>query len=268
MTKEVTKKEETAVSTQVNVEGPEILSGDLVLEQIILMQGTSDLIKEGRAKLGDIVKSISAKKYGDMEVEVKFIPLTFKNLWLNKEMISKRGEFRGWEARTGKNDDLPWDYKVEGSDIPWTRTKVIQVYALLESDIEAQIEAKKIVEGGGIPDLSATLLPVVINFQRTSYKAGCNITTHFGNSKQAKKVYGIEVPAHSYLVNLGCKTDKNDEGEYFVYTTKVGEKVDGDVLALATEWVNTLGISKVEVHQGDEQKSKPSEADIGNNDQF
>jgi len=233
--------------------GPVVLKSDLVLEKVLLMQGLSVLVNERKAQQGDIVKSVSAEKLGDIETSVGFIPLTFKNLWmLQEDTGGSRPEFRGMEERNASNEDAPWEFTQDGAN--WRRVKVTEVYALLTKDVEKQADVRKQIEKGETPDLDSTLLPVVISFRSTSYKAGQNICTHFAKAAQMTAEYGKTILPHAYTMELSAHPEKNDKGSFFVYKVKKSGSVTPEALKAAQRWVGVLGTTNIKVDTSDEEK--------------
>lgn len=220
------------VSTHVETSGANILSSDILLSRILLMQGLSPLVSEKRKfQIGDIVRSIVEEKIGDDKNPIKFIPLRFDNFWVVKE-AKKQGQkqkFVRLEVRNAKNETLEWDFQEGGKDMQ--RVKALNVLALLESDVE---RAAAPLAEGALPDLNKTLLPVMISFQSTSYKAGQSVVTHFAAARKNN------VEPHKYGLTLSCYQDKNDQGVFMVW--KVGPSYAAPATAVkeATEWVQEL----------------------------
>jgi len=252
MNQEVAKTSAGVPAVDAPPAGPVVLNSDLVLEKVLLMQGLSELVNERKAQQGDIVKSVSAEKLGDIETPVAFIPLTFKNKWmLQEDCGGSRPEYRGMEERNAKNEDAPWEFTQDGA--PWKRVKVTEVWALLMSDIEKQADVKKQIKAGKTPDLNATLLPVVISFRSTSFKAGQGVVTHFGKANQMSAEYGQEILPYAYSMALSAHPAKNEKGSFFVYKVKTGGKVNDEALNKAKHWVGVLDKTTIKVDESDEE---------------
>lgn len=238
-----------------------ILSSDIVIPKLLLMQGLSEFVSEGRARQGEIVRSSTVQKVaGQMDPgqpfkTIDFIPLKVTTGWAEKEKVGQKFEFRKAFPRTPQNDALPWSFwrNPQGQDFDkpgqlgateWQRVKSIDVYALLPSDVDAfEAEMKLAVEKGEIPDLSKTVLPVVISFRSTSFNAGKSVTTFFAQvAEMAQTVPSIR--SYNYMLSLGCKADKNDKGSYFVFDVGQAKKLDPKYRAQAEKWMNTLNTVK------------------------
>lgn len=237
-----------------------ILNSDVVIPKILLMQGLSELVADGVAKMGDYVRSTTGEKLGDANATLDVIPLTFKNTWIISEKIGDKYEFRGIQERNAKNENDPWEFKENGTN--WKRTKSIDLYALLPADIAAEaVEIEKFKKTGEMPDLNKTLLPVVISFRSTSYSAGKRVVTHF---TQAAGMAKFGVKAYGFTLKLSCVKDKNDKGTYFVWEVKPGSKLAPESLERASEWHKIVTVHGVKVDEEAENKA----ADKNNGEQF
>lgn len=232
-----------------------ILKSDVVIPKVLLMQGLSELVAEGVAKMGDMVRSTNGELLGDATKPIEVIPLTFKNTWIISEKIGEKYEFRGIQERNAKNENDPWEFTENGT--PWKRTKSIDLFALLPADISAESEEiKKFRETGEMPDLGKTLLPVVISFRSTSYSAGRKVVTHF---TQAAGMAKFGVKAYGFTLKLACIKDKNDKGVYYVWDIKPGSRVSKEALERASDWYGVVATQPVNVDEGSENKAAQKE---------
>lgn len=261
MTQELTKKEETGLSTQVN-KTEAVLKSDVVIPKILLMQGLSKFVQERRAIAGDMVRSNNAEKLGDDKTSVNIIPLAIQNLWMISENANgdgKKYEFRRYEPRTAANETDPWDFIEAGTK--WKRTKVMNLYALLPTDIEAQAAEFKKFEETGEMDVDKALLPVVIPFRNTSFKAGKSVATLFAKADSVARTLGKPVPTFGTTVKLSCTQEKNDKGAFFVYTAETAGKTDPKYRAAAASWYDTLtqvDVSQLKVDESDLEEETSS----------
>lgn len=241
MNTEIAKKE-TNLPAEVNNQPTTVLKSDIVIPKLLLMQGLSDLVNERKAQQGDFVKSSTAEKYGDDKLPVEFIPLTFQNLWLVAEDTKgdgKKYEFRRYEPRTAQNEEFPWDYIENGTK--WKRTKIMSLFALLPKDIDAQAKMmKEFEETGELPDVDKVLLPVVIQFKNTSFKAGKEVATLFAKAESISRTLGKPVPAFGTTMRLSCVSDKNDKGNFFVMKVESAGKTKAEYRDSAANWYSQL----------------------------
>lgn len=284
------KNQPTDIVTQAPQQGggEQILASDVVIPRLWLMQGLSEMVSEGRAKPGEIRRSVGGDLVGDPTHPIEFIPLTFQNKWVIQESPKPgaKYEYRKTLSRDGGLDDsrkiitdqtgenLPWDFTHGGTQ--WKRVKVLNVFALLVSDIEAELaEFAKFKATGEIPDLNKTLLPVMISFRSTSYNAGKGVVSHFVKAlSPAQAKFGVK--PYQYTLKLSCYSDKNDKGTFFVYDVGQGRKCESEAkggkpeLERATDWAKTLGanIDSVKVDDSEEGEAAGGGTDESAKSQF
>lgn len=233
-TKAVTEKKTAEVSTHVEPQvEQEVLNSDIIIPKILLMQGLSDFVADGKAAIGDIVRSTTAEKLGDDKTPVVFIPLKMTNSWVIQEKIGQKYEFRGIEPRNAKNEDMEWDFVKNGTD--WKRVKTINVFALLPKDIQSFKEeiAKEEM------DLEKTLMPVVISFRSTSFKAGQSVATFFTKVKSNLQ-YNPKIAPYKYELTLEAERTENDKGKFVVFKVGASKPVKAEFLDEAAKWYHIL----------------------------
>jgi hypothetical protein len=252
---EVAKKENTALAMADAPKPPaqEVLSGDIVVPKILLMQGLSKLVAEDRkAQSGDIVRSTTEKKIGDdKSAPIAFIPLKLMNTWREEEKMGQKFAFRRSIPRTPGNENQPWSFfrNPQGQEFDkpgslgateWRRVKEISCFVLLPGDIDAfEAEMKKAEETGEMPDLNSTILPNMISFRSTSFNAGKTVATYFAQIQEMLQ-YNKNVKSFGYTLPLTCVADKNDKGNFFVWKVGTPTKLEAKYLAHAERWYNTL----------------------------
>lgn len=227
-----------------------VMSSDILIPSLYLMQGLSDLVSARKANQGDIVRSTTGEIVGGPDKPVRIIPITSFNTWILQEKVGQKYEYRAQEPMTAANQDLPWEYKQGGTD--WKRTKSFNLYALIQKDIAAEREEmQKFKDSGELPDPSKALMPVMISFRSTSYKAGKTFATHFALAKK------FGVPGAVNTFDLTCYQDKNDLGSYYVYTATKAGKTSPEDLDMAKEWYQTLAQNR---HKVDDSELKGESA--------
>lgn len=266
MTKEVMNQQTNLPATQAPAQKTEtVLKSDVVIPKLLLMQALSDFVVEKKAQSGDMVRSTTVEKLGDEKNPVAVIPLTFQNLWMLSEDVTGKGkmEFRGYEPRTALNEHLDWDFTRDGTN--WKRTKVMNLFALLPADIDAQeAELKKFEETGEMPDLDKVLLPVVIPFKNTSFKAGKEVVTLFAKAESVSQQIGKDVPVYGQTLLLSCTPEKNEKGHFYVFHTSRGGKTDAKYIASASSWYSTLTKmgAAIKVDESDEGTPESGSIDV------
>ncbi len=233
--KKVTQLPTTATQTQSQ---SEILTSDITLPRVFLMQGLSELVEQRKATPGDIVKSTTGEKLGDPETPVSFVPLRVTSEWMLAERIGGKFKYKGTEPRNAKNEDLPWEFEKNGAS--WKRSKVLNVYALLADDIVAyKAEIKEMLEKGEMPDINKSLLPVMISFRVTSFPAGKSVVTLFAQVQDMRRFKADAQPFH-YVLPLCCKSVTNDSGTFYVYEVGKAKKLSTDLIEEASRWFDIL----------------------------
>lgn len=255
-----------------------ILASDVIVPRVLLMQGTSDFVKErktgpnGVVGLGDIVKSTTLDILGNPDKMFEFIPLVEPTTgWrVEKRAVgAQRWEFHKREARNAKNDALPWRFNADKDGIlleegkpsshEWRRVKTLALFALLPQDIVASQGEMAKAADGELPDLAKALTPVLVEFRSTSFPAGKEVSTFFSQTQQFK------VPAWKYMLKLGCFLDKNDEGTFYVFKVERNgaAKVDPAMYPDVEFWVNIVKSSGAAL-KVDEEKVDSAAPESGN----
>lgn len=277
---QVAKAETTAVATSAPPQAPSgILPSDVIIPRLLLMQGTSDFVKDriktpsgATIQLGDMVKSTTKEVLGNPEQPLEFIPLAEPApTWINecKPVGGNRYEFRGIEPRTAKNDTLPWNYIADKDkrEVPagtpgaleWRRVKCLSLFALLPSDIKAYAEEMKKAEAGEMPDLSKALTPILITFRSTGFNAGKEVVTFFSQAQQFNQ------PAWKYKLQLGNFLDKNDQGTFYVFKVDRAKPapVAKEDLQHVQYWANIVATTTLRVDETDEGSSASEQGGAG-----
>lgn len=235
------------MATTPQPDSEEILSSNVVIPKLLLMQALSDFVVDGKAVAGEFVRSSTVEKLGAKEAGVDIIPLTFTNTWIIKEKVGNKYEFRGVEPMTAANQDLPWDFKQNGTD--WKRVKSINLYALLPADIKAEQEEMAKAQAGEDADPDKALIPVVISFRSTSFPAGKDVVTHFAKAKKFK------LPGYVSTLRVSAHHEKNDQGAYFVMDVKTSGKTSKDYHETCEYWKKLISAGKTQVDTSDETET-------------
>ncbi len=244
MNTEIAKTENTQVANAAPREGrnDQILQSDFKIPKILLMQGLSEWVADGTAKLGDFVRSSTREIVGSKDSVLEFIPLTFVNLWMLSENTTGDGkefDFRGYEPRTALNEKAEWDYQKDG--VAWRRTKVMNLFALLPSDISRQAAAiEKFKKDGEMPDLEAAVLPVLIQFKSSSFAAAKNVIDLFVKADSLARDMGVDVPVYGRTMKLATEMQKKEKAgktvSFYVYNVTAAGPTKKEYFEAATRW--------------------------------
>lgn len=233
-----------------SISGEAMAPGDILIPKIFLQQNTSQFVNEDKAKPGDFVRSVNAEILGGREKPLSFIPLAYIQKWIIFEIQGSTVLYKGTAEYTAKNADQPWDYEVEG--VKYRRDKSIELFCLLTDDIAAEaLELEQAKKQGGYPDPDKALLPVVISFRRTSYKAGQKILTHFS------KAMSFNVPGYVSVFSLKNTKETNDRGTFFVLDVDKARQSNPAELKVADKWQGIINSGAAKVHEMEETESKP-----------
>lgn len=220
----------------------EVTSEDVIIPKLLLMHGQSELVQEGKATQGDIVRStdhaILAKKGEWVEV----IPFMMNKTWINKEEVDGKFEWRGEEPLTPANSDLPWEYEKNGTT--WRRDRAYNYYALVVKDLaEGKFQ-----------------LPIRLQFQRTSHRAGKQIANWFSECKMEKKP-----PALRHWV-VGSELIKGDKHNYHIFKVEAGGETSMEELQACKKWY--MEISKHRDSYKDHQVEEEANNAVNEADEF
>lgn len=218
----ITKKQETALvvaGAEASEWGTnELSTQDIVIPKILLMQGLSELVSSGKAKLGDYMDSVEESKLGGVDNPIEIIPFQMEKFWIHQKFNGKRFEYARTEKMTPENQSLPWDYVENGNKM--RRLYTFNFYVIIPGKT----------------------LPYLISFSSTSAKAGKELATQMYTTNAINKL-----PPPAVVMELGCKIDKNDDGTFAVKTIKMKRKATFDEIASAFEWFKTFKASSVKV---------------------
>lgn len=215
----------------------DVSSKDLIIPKILVMQGLSDLVTEGNAKIGDLVDSVSGEVLGSIEKPVSFIPFHMEKAWIvsRKKKGEGKFEFERYEAVTPANMDYPFEVQDGDDTVKYEYT--LQFYVLRPED---------------------TSMPYVISFKATSLRAGKVLSTQMFVRNRAA---GLVPPA--YVMELGGKKEKNDKGTFVVMEVKPKTKTSDALISECLNWYKVIKAGGAKV-----AAEKPEGASYEGNAQF
>lgn len=256
MTTTVVKKKETNTALDTirpdNSWGSEgIDASDVVLPRLLLMQGLSELVQEGKTKSGDIIRSTTGEVLGGAQKGVEIIPISSFKTWKLLEIVGKKYEYRGIEPLTAENTNAPLEFLRDGKT--WRRDRVLNFYVLLPGDIAKEAAAmKKIQTTGEFPDPRDALFPCVLSFARTSYGAGKDLASHF------IRAASFNMPPACSRFSLSSKVEKNDLGTFSILEVNNLGMTSAEDLAVCKKWYEIIFNTKgVKVDDPESKKETP-----------
>jgi hypothetical protein len=218
------KTENKAVAVQEQTNFDEIVTKDLQIPRILLSQAMSDRVKTKKCQSGDFVLTQGDRILAKEGEPLKLIPIKMRAVWVNYDMTTKRGEFKGIEPRTNANSNLPWQFEKDG--VPYKRVQSVEVFGLLPDQILAFAKMVKLAEESGeIPDLSAIPTPVGISFQSMSFKFAGKSVAQFFDQVRSAQIHFKNVRPFSYVLTLVAAEESGDEGSYYVSKLSAQDQV-------------------------------------------
>ena len=233
---EVVKKEESALvagSMDMGAWGtPEISSKDIIIPKILCMQGLSVLVADEKAKMGDLVDSMTQEVIGNCTSKpVQFIPFHMEKIIIISKLVDKDYEFDHIENVTAENENRPYE-EVIGPDT-FKNEFAMNFYVLRPEDMS---------------------LPYIISFKGMSRKAGKILATQmFVRNAAAGKI-----PPAFVMELAGVKT-KNDKGTFYVLESKAVRDSSAEEIASAFTWYKTVNSGGVKTHEESIKKDASEE---------
>lgn len=238
-TKAVAKKETSSVVLPDDLSGAWGAEGydnsDILIPRLLLMQGQSEFVSEGKAKVGEIVKSTTGTVYGDSQNPAVIIPIMMWKDWTIEKKEKSKWEYSHTE-KTAVSLEREW---TEPSGQSFRRNTNLNFFVLLAKDCKLEQEAmEQATKSGSDPDVNAFVMPCHLKFSRTSYQAGKFLVTHFATMNQFKR------PPAMKMFKLGSKKLDGDQGPYQVLTVEYAENTPVPFIYIAKKWYDVLKVAK------------------------
>ena len=218
MTKEVAKKESTAVSipTDLSAWGEvEASSRDMQLPKILVTQGLSQLAIEGLAKLGDLVNSMTREIVGDTKKPFKFLPFHCERIFYVSKFVDGSWKFHTIDPVTPQNINTEYEVIKDGMKFKYEFTQ--NFYCMTE-------------------EMS---LPCVVAFKGQSSRGGKNLfTTMF----MANRALGL-APCDKWM-DLNVAVEKNAKGSFAVINPTPSTKATQEQQESCLTWLKVIKESK------------------------
>jgi len=235
---EVVVKQENAVSTDVQAladwGAPMPLGQDIVISKVLPMQAMSKFVLDGKAQIGDFRDSLTGAKLGSIAEPMPLLPFHVEKFW-DVMQPNEKGDFKWIRSEPlvenpvdpKYNDNLPWMDKLDG--IETKRIRRMNFYVLRPSEI---------ADGSAIP--------FILSFKSTSFKEGKKLFTqmYLRNRK-------VGLPPPGYLIILGGRKEKNDDGQWIVPEFELGPKAEPAQIKEALNWFKLIQKGSVKVDDSD-----------------
>lgn len=186
---------------------------DIIIPKILLMHGTSDLVKKGTRNQGEIIKSTSGDVVAKRNETVDVLVFERWKEWrvMKKNPTTGRFEYVRLDTWTPENDNLPWEY-TEGED-SFRRDKTMNFYGVIASEA---------AEGKAFP--------VKLSFVRTSFKVGMKIADAYARALMDKQ------PPTRQIFKVGSELVTGKEETFFAFTAAEGPASTEAMRAAALTW--------------------------------
>lgn len=239
-TLEPTKNKSTALGLPEDLKGSwgseGVDNSDILIPRLLLMQGLSEYVTEGTAKIGDIVRSTTGEVLATKDKPLSIIPVLTHKTFVTLEKVGNKFEFRSIEPVTSENVNAPLEWQQGGS--LWRRDRCIDFFVLIPGDIDRERKALDKLKSGDMPDSADALFPCHLSFRRTSYNAGKVLSTHFSTAAR------FVLPPASSIFSLSSELVKNDQGSFAVFMVKPSGKTTMDDLTVAKRWYTILAAAQ------------------------
>lgn len=189
---------------------------DLVIPLIQVMQNTSELVGEEKAKLGELVNMSTEEILGGIDKPIQILPLkAYKTL--RTYDVSEGFKFMKEEPLNAVNDKLQGEGMVDG--VPVKHYSTFNFFVLLKTDLQ-----------------KGEAFPCLIRFRSTGMNAGRALATHL-----YKLVFFRKKP-YSIFVELSTKKEKKDTNYYAipVIDAKKQIKASAEEMQEAENWLAML----------------------------
>lgn len=240
-----------------------MLASDMIIPRIVVLQGQSKLVTSGQGKVGDMVFSSTGRKLTDpLSGMINIIPLTYRSTWVH---CVKKGTKFVWESEEERNASNETAIYPERNHqgLEYQHNRNFDVFALLESDIVASIEAEKT----GEIDIDRIVMPVLISFRRSNYHAGKSLVNFFQRVQAAQKRFNV-APFH-YTKELGSFISSKDDNNFGIFVTneasgKLSAHPYGkEIVAQANAWYSQVARGAIKVESENEGSAGTTEAAPG-----
>ena len=192
-------------------------SQDVIIPKVLVMQGLSNLVMEGKAKFGDLVDNQTQTVIGNVDdAPIEFIPFHLEKIWIVSKKNGNKYEFSHIDPVTIGNENRQWEEVRDGAE--WKNEKSFNFYSILPSD---------------------PTIPYIIQFKGTSQRTGKELATQMYVKNKAS---GLMPPSKTMTLK-GSKIS-NDKGTYIVLKTEIARDTAVDELGTCLEWYKAVHTGK------------------------
>lgn len=204
-------------------------SKDLVIPKIQIAQANSNACKEGNARPGDLVHSLTKEVLASKGQKLAILPILSIATWIITTPKPPGGGFPtfiGKQVLTPENDSDAWKVDCFENNEPAVRNKCLTYLVLL-------LERKN-------------GFPFFIDFQNTNKAAGKNLSTII----QENKFQNLPAPARVVEMSTTLKNYKSNS--WFVVNVAPQRQSSADEIALCKKWYDLF--STVQFKEAEEEE--------------
>lgn len=227
MTSEVVKKESTEVANfDFKMDQP-ILSEEIIIPKILVMQPGSTLVTKSEAVFGQMIDSMSGEVLGDFKNPLKFIPFYFERVYYISKKEGTRFKFDRLEPYT--IDDRKYEETING--VTYKNEKAWQYYVMLTDDMS---------------------IPRIITFKGMSRRAGEVLYTDaYVKSAMLKKRHV------DFVYELAGQPHTNEKGTFAKISAKKSRATTMEELKDIHPWFMAVkeGLAKSHNSANDEEET-------------
>jgi hypothetical protein len=220
-----------AIATQFDDWDDDVVStaSDFIIPQLQLMQGTTELVKEGKASPGEYADNLG-NILADRNTELEVIVVKRDKYWTETEIDEDGRRIKGGIFRkvpfTLDNEKLPWNFLEDGKTMK--RTLTYDFFVIVANEDGEKVFAQ---------------LPKVFSLSSTASKVAREWYTKFTNLKTQKK------SPVSVVFKLGRRLEKNNKGDTWVFPTlAIGRNTTQAEQECAAYWRSEFVKKEIKVH--------------------
>lgn len=220
-------------------------TSDILIPKILLMQGLSQLVSEGKAAQGDMVNSVTNEVLGNKTKGVTFAPITtFKTMTV---MRNKDGKYVFDHAEPWSAKHVSYSWEVVENGQTYRNYPTLNFYVMLEEDLKKE-----------------SAMPVLLAFRSTSLKAGKKVINYFAQAADIGK------KPCAAMLTLMCNIVKNEKGIFHVFDIKFEKETPANYGPKILRWEKLLKTAKVVVDTSGDEKEVEADVDtkVTANSQF
>ena len=216
MDQEVAVKESGALASPMDVAAwgkQELTSQDIIIPRLLVMQGMSEMVTDGKAKFGDVVENLNGEVLAGLESGIEILPFKLEKIY---KYIGADGKVLSSEPITPENENAGFECEVDG--MAAKRFRTFQFYVLLPSELEV---------GGA--------LPYMVEFKSTGLRAGKKMVTQMFAKNSA---IGLTPAGKTFMLTVDKVS--NDKGTYAVPDVSVCRDSQESEVSEAHVWFKRL----------------------------